>query len=260
MTYWKCSHLIGCIDINSIFYMLQGLVQVARSGRSEETVACICLQEEKREGWRKGDTGCKRKTHTMERKNRERNTVKHFCTSLKKCKIIWWSFPLMSLHPWGHWWPESYLHHWAGHRGFCVRTCMCVYVCVHQWKRRKDRARVQRTLEKLRLTGQYMTEGSIVSGGFAPLERQKCCWNWIAAAAAVWGAKKRKPKNSSYIISFMQPFISSRIRLIIRSWQHIRIRKENTHLLSTSKHSLKPCCRWLWVARPLCTQRKSLRR
>lgn len=90
------SHLIGRIDINSIFYMLQGLVQVARSGRSEETVACICLEEEEREGGRrKGDTGCERKAHThsrrVERKNREREAVKHFCYSLKEGQIVRWS-------------------------------------------------------------------------------------------------------------------------------------------------------------------------
>lgn len=66
MPHREFSHLIGCININSIFDMFQGLVQVARSGRSEETVACICLQEEKREGRRKGDTGCKRVAHTAE--------------------------------------------------------------------------------------------------------------------------------------------------------------------------------------------------
>lgn len=38
------SHLIGCIYINAIFDMFQGLVQVARTGRSEKTVAGICLQ------------------------------------------------------------------------------------------------------------------------------------------------------------------------------------------------------------------------
>lgn len=66
MAHREFSHLIGCININSIFDMFQGLVQVARSGRSEETVACICLQEEKREGRRKGDTGCKIVAHTAE--------------------------------------------------------------------------------------------------------------------------------------------------------------------------------------------------
>lgn len=40
----QLSHLIGCIDINAIFDMVQGLVQVARTGRSEKTVASICLQ------------------------------------------------------------------------------------------------------------------------------------------------------------------------------------------------------------------------
>ena len=39
----KLSHLIGCVNINAIFYMVQGLVQVARTGRSEKTVASICL-------------------------------------------------------------------------------------------------------------------------------------------------------------------------------------------------------------------------
>lgn len=93
MAYRKFPHLIGCIDINSIFYMFQGLVQVARSGRSEEAVACICLQEEKREGteeggyrvWEKGTY-----SRGVERKNRERNMVKRFRTSIKKCEIIWW--------------------------------------------------------------------------------------------------------------------------------------------------------------------------
>lgn len=71
------SHLIGCIDINSIFYMFQGLVQVARSGRSEETVACICLEEEEREGdGGRGIQGVReRHTHSrgVERKNREKD-------------------------------------------------------------------------------------------------------------------------------------------------------------------------------------------
>lgn len=43
------SHLIGCIYIDAILDVIQGLVQVARSGRSEKTVASICLQAEKRE-------------------------------------------------------------------------------------------------------------------------------------------------------------------------------------------------------------------
>lgn len=40
----QLSHLIGCVYINAIFDMVQGLVQVARSGRSEKTVASICLE------------------------------------------------------------------------------------------------------------------------------------------------------------------------------------------------------------------------
>lgn len=92
--------------------------------------------------------------------------------------------------------------------------------------------------EKLRLTGLHMAllpwGVSFVSGGFAPLERQKCCWNWIAQTAAVWGAKKRKLKNSSYIISFMQLFISSCIHLIVRSRQHTVIQKENIHIHTSS--------------------------
>lgn len=90
MAHREFSHLIGCININSIFDMFQGLVQVARSGRSEETVACICLQEEKREGRRKGDTGCKRVAHTAEewRRKIERKVVKHLFQILKPCEIF----------------------------------------------------------------------------------------------------------------------------------------------------------------------------
>lgn len=53
----QLSHLIGHIYIDAIFDMFQGLVQVARTGRSEKTIASICLQEEKREGKRKGIRG-----------------------------------------------------------------------------------------------------------------------------------------------------------------------------------------------------------
>lgn len=66
--------------------MFQGLVQVARPSRSEETVACICLQEEKRKGQRKGDTGCKRKAHTAEewRGKMERETQLNVSVQVKE--------------------------------------------------------------------------------------------------------------------------------------------------------------------------------
>lgn len=51
------THLIGHIDIDAIFYVFQGLFQVARTGRSEETIASIRLQEENREGRRRGIRG-----------------------------------------------------------------------------------------------------------------------------------------------------------------------------------------------------------
>lgn len=121
-------------------------------------------------------------------------------------------------------------------------------VCVHSWKGAEIH-------QKSLAPGQHMAllllGVSFVCGGFAPLERQKCCSNWMTQVAAVWGAKKRKLKNSSYIISFMQPFISSCIPLIVRSREHIVIPKKNTHryththLLSTWKHSTLP------VVRPL---------
>lgn len=50
----QLSHLIGCININAIFDMFQGLVQVARAGRSEKTVASICLQAKQRKGKKGG--------------------------------------------------------------------------------------------------------------------------------------------------------------------------------------------------------------
>ena len=64
---------------------------------------------------------------------------------------------------------------------------------------------------------------SFVSGGFAPLERQKCRWNWIPQGAAV---RAKKGNNSSYIISFMQPLISSRIHVIVKSWQQPSLHTE----------------------------------
>lgn len=38
-----CAHLIGCVYVDAILDVFQGLVQVARTGGSEKTVACICL-------------------------------------------------------------------------------------------------------------------------------------------------------------------------------------------------------------------------
>lgn len=48
------SHLIGCIYINAIFDMIQGLVQVTRTSCPEKTVASICLQVKRIEGTRGG--------------------------------------------------------------------------------------------------------------------------------------------------------------------------------------------------------------
>lgn len=134
------------------------------------------------------------------------------------------------------------------------RTQETQCVCTHE--------REQKSTRKVMAPGRHMAlllfGVSLVCGGFATLERQKCCWNWMAQVAAAWGAKKRKLKNSRYIISFMQPFISSCIPLIVRSREHIVIPKKNTHryththLLSTWKHSTPP------VVHPLRAKRKSL--
>lgn len=84
----KFSHLIGCIDINAIFYMFQGLVQVARTGSSEETIASICLQEEKRGRERRGIWGI-RETHThsrgVERKIKKETWLIFLYTNMKVC-------------------------------------------------------------------------------------------------------------------------------------------------------------------------------
>lgn len=72
----QLSHLIGCINVDAIFDMVQGFVQVARSGRSEITVASICL-EEKGGGGGVGGKGYKRKweTHKVERGSGEGDKV-----------------------------------------------------------------------------------------------------------------------------------------------------------------------------------------
>lgn len=58
----QLSHLIGCVNIDAIFDMFQGLVQVARTGRSEKTVASICLQSGAERGKEEGgDKGYKKK-------------------------------------------------------------------------------------------------------------------------------------------------------------------------------------------------------
>lgn len=46
----NCSHLIGCVYVDAILNVFQGLVQVARTGGSEKTVSCICLQPRENEG------------------------------------------------------------------------------------------------------------------------------------------------------------------------------------------------------------------
>lgn len=39
----SCSHLIGCVYVDAVLDVFQGLVQVPRTGGSEKTVACISL-------------------------------------------------------------------------------------------------------------------------------------------------------------------------------------------------------------------------
>lgn len=129
------------------------------------------------------------------------------------------------------------------------RVCMCTNV------RQKETGKV---------TAHGLAQGAsavgvwFVSGGFAPLERQKCCWNWIAQVAAVWGSEEETEEQQLYnwvyaTLYLLSPPSQRRVTAARRDPKGKR-----THLLSTSKRSLKPCCRWLRVAGPHCAQRKSL--
>lgn len=51
-----CSHLIGCVYVDAILNVFQGLIQVSRTGSSKKTVACICLQPREK-GEEKGRGG-----------------------------------------------------------------------------------------------------------------------------------------------------------------------------------------------------------
>lgn len=96
--------------------------------------------------------------------------------------------------------------------------------------------------EKLQLTGWHGALPPLGVGlclGASHLSRGK------SAAAEIgslkWqqcGEVKRKLKNSSYIIGFMQPFISSRHNLNVGSRQRVVIRKENAHISSQLPNTL----------------------
>lgn len=133
---------------------------------------------------------------------------------------------------------------------------------MHQCETERQGPREKRR-EKLQLTGWHRALPPLGFGlclGASHLSRGKSAAEIGSLKWQQCGEVKRKLKNSSYIIGFMQPFISSRHHLNVGSRQHVVIRKENAHTssLNFQTHSLKPCCRWLRAAGPQCAQRKSL--
>lgn len=115
------------------------------------------------------------------------------------------------------------------------RVCMCTNVRQKESEKRR---------EKLQLTGWHRALPLLGLGlclGASHLSRGKSAAEIGSLEWQQCGEVKRKLKNSSYIIGFMQPFISSRHHLNVGSRQHVVIRKENahTHLLSASKHTLQ---------------------
>lgn len=53
----RVSHLIGCINVDAIFDVVQSLVQVTRTGRPQETVPSIRLQTRKKAREKDGGGG-----------------------------------------------------------------------------------------------------------------------------------------------------------------------------------------------------------
>lgn len=82
-----CSHLIGCVYVDAVLDVFQGLVQVARTGGPEKTVACICLQpgrkKERRrgEGGKDGRKGGKKEGGIEERKEGRNRGIRKECTT-----------------------------------------------------------------------------------------------------------------------------------------------------------------------------------
>lgn len=135
-------------------------------------------------------------------------------------------------------------------REILSRVCMCTNV------RQKETGKV---------TAHGLAQGAsavrvwFVSGGFAPLERQKCCWNWIAQVAAVWGSEEETEEQQLYNWVYATLYLlsppSRRRGHGSPSWSE---RKTHTSSLNFQTHSLKLRCQWLRVAGPHCAQRKSL--
>lgn len=85
------------------------------------------------------------------------------------------------------------------------------------------------------------------SGGFAPLERQKCCWNWITQAAAVWGSEEEEQQ--------LYNFIYATVYLLSPHPSHP---ERNTHIFSQLENTLfKAVLLMAASCRPsLCIKRK----
>lgn len=167
----------------------------------------------------------------------------------------------MSLHPWGHWWPESYLLHSAGHRRLSLQC-----VCVHQWKKGKDGARVQKSHRKSSGSrpahGSSAVRGFICVWGLRTSRKAKVLLKLDGSSGCSVGSEEEETEEQQ-----LYNFIYATLYLLSHP-SHCQVtaaycdpkgKHTHTHLLSTWKHSLKPCCRWLRVVRPLRAQRKSLR-